>query len=187
MPRHICLFTVAVILFMATAASAFNHHRQGFALGVGLGVTPTARWETSFRAEEHVGFGVNGYIGYGWDAHNFLLFEVNSTRCGSEEVDWTDQGFIGPAWYHYFGRPGRSAFTMVGMGLYNFSSTYFGSLWNETRTRTNDPGPGMLLGGGYEFARHLQIGGYLGFGRTTGILGNYDHVHFSILVGAMGY
>ena len=187
MTRRLLLVLIAVMLFAATDALAFNHQRQGFALGVGLGVAPTVRWETSWRTEEHVGFGVNGYIGYGWDAHNILLFEINSTRCGSDEVDWADATFIGPTWYHYFGRPGRSAFTTVGLGVYTFSVTYFGSLWEETRTRINDPGPGMLLGGGYEFARHLLIGGYLGFGRTTGPLGNYDHVHFSILLGAIGY
>lgn len=182
------LFTfMAILLCAASTACAFNHHRKGFALGIGFGVTPEAGWETSFAREENTGFGFSGQIGYGWDAHNLLVLEVNSTRYGTVLGDWADQGYVGPVWYHYFGKPGHSTFTAAGIGLYTFSYTYWGSLWSETRTTSNVGGPGMLLGGGYEFARHLQIGGYLGFGRTTGDFGNYDHVHFSILVGAMGY
>jgi hypothetical protein len=84
------------------------------------------------------------------------------------------QGFSGPTWYQYIGDAGRSFFMNFGLGVYVSSIT---------DRKTNDPGFGMLLGCGYEFAKHWQIGGYYSWGHTKyGGSIDFSHYHFNILI-----
>jgi hypothetical protein len=179
--------TTIVAMLMAislvSTAAGFDGHRKGFVLGGGLGFAPVATWsvEESFightvfsEDETRAGVGINLLIGYAWDEQNMLVYEGNAVGYSSENYDQTvAQGFDGGAWYHYFGRPGKSAFTAGGLGLYGF---------NMEESDNHNSGFGMLLGGGYEFARHWQVGGYLSFGRTSVQGLDYKHSHLSVLV-----
>jgi hypothetical protein len=174
---------VLLVVLLASAASAFDGHRKGFVLGGGLGFTPLARWsvEESFLGhttyshhETKAGVGLNILIGYAWDAKNMIVYEGNATGFMTDIDDQSAaQGFDGAAWYHYFGPAGKSAFTVGGLGMYGFDL--------EHRDQ-NDPGFGMLLGGGYEFARHWQVGGYLSFGITSANDIDYHHATLNVLV-----
>jgi hypothetical protein len=88
------------------------------------------------------------------------------------------QNFDGAVWYHYFGLPGKSAFTATGLGIYSMKVEDYDA---------NDVGFGMLLGGGYEFARHWQFGGYLSFGKTSAGGWDYKHTHINVLISTVAF
>lgn len=181
---------VAVLLaiFLVSTATGFDGDRKGFVLGGGLGFAPVVKWsvEESFLGhtvlkidETRAGVGLNLLIGYAWDEKNMLVYEGNAVGYASEFGDQTiAQGFNGGSWYHYFGRPGKSAFTVGGLGLYSF---------DRENSDQHDPGFAILLGGGYEFARHWQVGGYLSFGATSAHGLDYKHSHLSVLVTGVAF
>jgi hypothetical protein len=107
-----------------------------------------------------------------------IVYEGNGAGYQSDIFDQTTQGFNGPAWYHYYGDMGKSAFTAVGLGLYTFDVEHLDA---------NDPSIGLLLGGGYEFAKHWQFGAYLSFGRTTSFGVDFNHATINVLVSGIAF
>lgn len=184
------VLSVVIGLVCISSSFGFNGQRQGFVLGGGLGIAPSSSWEGNVydvfamqivNADEHgVGLGLNFLIGYAWDEKNMIVYEGNVTGWTSDLfVDQSiAQGFNGGAWYHYFGVPGRSAFTTLGIGFYVFDVEDYDA---------NDVGGAILLGAGYEFAPHWQVGAYLGAGQTSDPGGDFDHAHFSILVSGVAF
>lgn len=191
------MFRIGVILGLATlliasTACGFDGNRKGFVLGGGLGVVPVAHWKVDADffginlpeiEEDRVGVGLHFVIGGAFDEHNMLVYEGNASGFKSELLDeGVGQGFNGAAWYHYFGDPGKTAFTTLGLGLYSF------------KVGDYDPtnaGGALLLGGGYEFSRHWQVGVYLTFGKTTDSVGplsaDFEHANLSILFSGIAY
>jgi len=169
----------------------FDGLRKGFVLGGGLGFSPVAKWSvdesipgfgTLKGDESKTGVGAQLLIGYAWDESNMIVWESNVTAYESEDWDETlGQGIGGASWYHYFGLPGKSAFTTVGLGVYIWDNSVLSDL------EEIDPGFGLLFGGGYEFARHWQVGGYLSFGKTSWVILDFEHVHFNILVSGVAF
>jgi hypothetical protein len=192
--RRVLVFLILVLFLAPVTARAFDGARKGFVLGGGLGLAPHSSWSLDFLnlhfEESQVGVGVNVVIGYAWDEMNMIVYEVNATGYNSDYFRasslWSDvlyrrsvsQGFSGAAWYHYFGPMGKSFFTTGGLGLYVFDVEGF---------ETNDPGVAVLLGGGYEFARHFQVGLYLGAGSTSSLGVDFNHSHINILVSAIAF
>lgn len=188
--KKILAVVFVLLTAMATSSFGFNGNRQGFVLGGGLGLAPTSRWEGNVydissgqivRADENgVGLGLNFIIGYAWDEYNMIVYEGNVTAWSSDLfIDQSiAQGFNGAAWYHYFSTAGRSAFTAAGLGFYVFDVGDYDA---------NDPKLGLLAGAGYEFARHWQVGGYIGIGQTSDPGGDWDHTHLSILVSGVAF
>jgi hypothetical protein len=189
MKKQFLTFTM-LLLALASSGLAFDGNRKGFVLGGGLGFAPVSKWEgyvfdlssmSVVKAdEESAGVGLNFIIGYAWDEHNMIVYEGNVTGWKSDlfRDQSIAQGFNGAAWYHYFGIPGRSAFTVGGLGFYVFDVEDYDA---------NDPKVGLLFGGGYEFARHWQVGGYIGLGQTEDPGGNFDHVHMNFLVSGVAF
>ena len=179
--RYQKLVLVAVLLLMAGSVSGFNGERRGFVLGGGIGFAPVAKWSVEDFDESKAGVAIHLVVGHAWNDFNMIVYEGNvagftvDSYSGEQTLS---QGFNGAAWYHYFGPSGKSAYTVAGLGLYVFDKDDFGA---------NDPGFGVLLGGGYEFSRHWQVGGYLSFGRTS--LGRYDynHTHISVLISTVAF
>jgi len=184
------IILTAMILGLVSSAFGFNGLRKGFVLGGGLGFAPTSSWKGDVidastlqivKADESkAGVGLNFIIGYAWDEQNMIVYEGNVTGWKSDLFgdQSISQGYNGAAWYHYFGTPGRSAFTTAGLGFYVFDVENYDA---------NDLGGAILLGAGYEFARHWQIGGYLGFGKTSDPGGDFEHAHFNILVSGVAF
>ncbi len=169
----VCLF---LIVLMSSTAFAFDGNRKGFVLGGGIGFSPQGKW--TFDAldydESGAGLAFHFIIGGGLNERNLLVYEGNVMAYTSDLFDQTiAQGFNGASWYHYFGNLGRSFFTTVGLGFYVFDVDEFDS---------NDPGFGMLLGGGYEFARHWQAGAYFSFGKTSDAGFDFTHHHINFLI-----
>jgi len=174
--KKVLLISLVLVLFIAGTSSAFNGQRRGFVLGGGAGLAPSCKFEHGSFDENKAGVGFQFIIGGAFDEKNMLVYEGNVVGFNSDAFDeGISQGFNGASWYHYFGRTGRSAFSTVGIGfeVMNVEDEYA------------DPGFGMLLGGGYEFARHWQVGVYIGFGSTTNP--DFDHSHISVLVSGIAF
>ena len=124
----------------------------------------------------------NFFLGYGWDEMNMVVVEANGTSFTSDYGDASIlQTFAGVSWYHYFAPPGKGFWTTVGLGTMNFDFELSGI------SGSNDPGIGILAGGGYEFARHFQAGVYLGWGKTSEPGLDYSHLNVSVAVNAVAF
>lgn len=135
--------------------------------------------------ENKVGVGVNLLIGYAWDEQNMIVYEGNITGYQSDVFvdNQVSQGFSGAAWYHYYGSMGSTFFSVLGIGVFTFDLDKFDA---------NDQGIGGLIGGGYEFSNHWQVGAYLSSGRTSTALKDFgfddwSHVQVSALVNVVAF
>jgi hypothetical protein len=94
------------------------------------------------------------------------------------------QGYIGPSWYRYSGRPGRALFLTIGYAGYRFLYRYGSS--NDLYGHGG--GVAQRIGGGYEFARHFQAGVYLSTGLTFDADGfTYEHFTANIMVSGVAF
>jgi len=185
---------VALILFFvcSTSAEAFNGSRKGLVAGGGIGHAVNSHWGKSETAvnENQGGVGLNFLVGYGLNTRNMLVFEMNITGYASE-AEWGTgafiglsnqsimQGFVGVNWYHYYPVTGLGEFfTSFGVGIYSF---------DVEGLDANTPGRGGLLGLGYVYRRHFQLGLYFGGGRSSAGSADFTHSHVNILVSAIAF
>ena len=185
---------VLLLLFSSvftTSTLAFDDQRKGFVLGAGFGLAPAVRWSTGGFNENGAGFGGNALIGYAWNDKNMIVLEGNGTVYNSDIFSANMfQEFLGPTWYHYFDTQGKSFFSAVGIGGYYFGlppfSSYIRISFNGGDLPPTPPsharGFGYLIGGGYEFTRHYQIGIYLSGGRTSERGSKYGNMHVMVLL-----
>lgn len=175
--KKVLLITVLCIL-VASSAWSFDNMRKGFVLGGGLGMAPSAKFSIDGFAGDvnKTGFGLNFLAGYGWDEFNMIVYEGNIAGYSENSINVT-QGFNGASWYHYFGPMGHSFYSTVGLGMYFFSIEQYSA----------SPGGAILLGGGYEFSDHWQVGAYLASGKTSDGPYDFKHTHFSILVSGVAF
>ncbi|KAA3635809.1 MAG: hypothetical protein DWP97_04035 [Calditrichaeota bacterium] len=175
--KKLTLVLVLVLLCVSTGYS-FDGMRKGFVLGGGLGFAPSATFEIDgFQGQlDNSGVGLNLVIGYAWDEFNMIVYEGNVAAYSVEGYD-ISQGFNGASWYHYFSEMGKSAYIVVGLGAYVFQVDQYDA----------DPGGALLLGGGYEFARHWQVGAYFSTGKTSESSLDFKHSHFNILVSGVAF
>ena len=191
------IITSLSLLTTFSAGLCGDDRRRGLVYGGGIGMAPLSDFTVDNRKESDWGLGINGLIGFGWDERNLFVFEINDAYRHSDYYSeigertgflWSGPGthgaqnilvgYLGFAWYHYFGPVGKSAFTSIGVGWYALSPSSLGP---------NDLGSGYLIGGGYEFAPHLQVGGYYSFGHTRDSWITLDHQQITILVTYIRY
>jgi len=184
----------ALILLVASSAYGFDGHRKGFVLSGGLGFAPVSKWSGDIGllsfAETGGGIGLNFVIGHAWNEQNMIVYEENGTFWSSDALNQSVfQAFSGAAWYHYFAINEQSSdwrndkyisgpFTALGLGIYSFDGENFSA---------NDPGIAVLVGGGFEFARHWQFGGYLSIGQTSDAGVDFSHYHLNFLVSGVAF
>lgn len=188
------LAVICLVIVLVSSASAFDGLRKGFVLGGGLGLGPLANTSIDGLAGEYkkTGLATNFLIGYAWDEQNMIVF-LRDAVLYSETIElvWMGnllfrdkisiiQGFTGAGYYHYFGPVGRSFYITGGLGFQDWSSLESG--WNSP-----DVGGALLLGGGYEFARHWQVHGSLSFGTTSDAFFEYDHTQMLFTVSAVAF
>jgi hypothetical protein len=191
MLRKALLLAIGAFAFSAVSVEAFDGVRKGFVIGGGLGIAANSHWEidNSNVSEDKPGLGLNLLIGYAWDEHNMIVYEGNVTGYSSDAASTVGgflglgdqtitQGFNGAAWYHYYGDQGKSLFTAVGLGVYVFDVQDFDA---------NDPGFGILLGLGYEFARHWQTAVYASAGKTTSGGFDFKHSHINVVMNVIAF
>ncbi len=186
------ILIIAICLLIPISSLAFDGKRKGFVFGGGFGFAPFSKWKSDItttdgspgtNSESKAGFALNFLIGGAFDEHNMLVYEGNFTGYNSDYFNQSlAQGFNGAAWYYYFGSAGKSVFTALGLGFYDFKV--------NGRNRP-DPGLAILLGAGYEFTRHWQVGGYLSLGKTSDNeyrnRADLKHSQFSFLVNAIAF
>ncbi|MBD3297495.1 MAG: outer membrane beta-barrel protein [candidate division Zixibacteria bacterium] len=191
---HRILFAGLLTVLLTTTANAFDGIRRGFVVGAGVGLTANAGWSADFsiipdQSDNTAGFGGAFLLGYAWDNQNMIVLEANGTRystdIGTREDVSVVQGFVGPAWYHYFGPTGTSMYTVVGAGAYIFQWEHDALGFSDE----NDPGPGVVVGGGYEFTDQLQVGISVGAGRTEESEAGtrFDHTHINVMLSYVVY
>lgn len=177
-----CIILTLVIIMIASSAWSFDGNRKGFVLGGGLGFSPTAKWESddfSFASETNAGLGAQLFLGYAWNEFNMIVYEGNLTSYTSDMLDMSlYQGFDGATWYHYFNPSGGTMYTIAGLGLYVFEG--------ENNVK-NDPGFAVMLGAGYEFSRHWQVGVYFSAGKTSDGPFDFTHNHLNVLVSGVAF
>ena len=118
-------------------------------------------------------------IGGAFDEKNMLVYEGNVIGYQSDLFDESiGQGFNGAAWYHYFSDPGKTPFTTLGLGLYYFKVGDFDA---------TDPKIALLVGGGYEFAKHWQTGVYFSFGQTEESGVDFEHWHLNFMISGIAF
>jgi hypothetical protein len=192
--KQLLIASLLMIVLLVSSASGFDGKRKGFVLGGGLGIAPvgssTLKISEIFLLEDigsprievdKAGSAANLFAGYAWDELNVIVLETNLIRYTSDSFykRRVIQGFIGPTWYHYLQPQGSSLFTSLGIGLYVFDIKGLGNI---------DPGLGLMVGAGYEFARHFQITSHLSYGKTSekaigsGKDVGIEHKHLSVLV-----
>lgn len=195
----------AITLMLGTATttsiSAFDGHRKGFVIGGGLGIVPVAHWSAGSGAtklhENVTTWGEHLLLGYGWNDRNILAVEANITPYYSEVFDASIiQGIACLSWYHYFGKPGRSLFAVGGVGATKMTENIGGRIridihFGEFEVTPDAPdaatGLGYLVGGGYEFIRHLQMAVYLIGGRPGEYGHHYGITHVAIMLSAFAF
>lgn len=186
MYRLIAITLVAVLL-LSVSSFAFDGNRKGFVLGGGLGLGAVGSWKvdvpifgTTIPVDESgTGVAVQFVIGGAFDEHNMLVYEGNVIGYQSDLFDESiGQGFNGAAWYHYFSDPGKTPFTTLGLGFYYFKVGDFDA---------TDPKIALLVGGGYEFAKHWQTGVYFSFGQTAESGIDFDHWHLNFIVSGIAF
>ena len=148
--KRFFVVTLVTVFWLVGTSWAFDGQRKGFVLGGGLGLAPDSKYALDAGSLGSLGFednapgiGLHLIIGGAFDEKNMLVYEGNVAGWSSElENDNISQGFNGAAWYHYFGKTGKTGFIAVGLGVYVFKAEDYDD---------NDPGFGMLLGGAMSF------------------------------------
>jgi len=152
------LFVLAMLLITTSQSFAIDGIRKGFVIGFGMGygsagnpVLKSNDVELSLN-----GFAGNMFAGYCWDNKNMLLWENIGVLKFSSDRNKGDvaKGFNGITWYHYYKPQARTFFTVVGAGEYVTDVDFYREDYRAT-------GIGVVLGGGYEFTKQVQLGVYL--------------------------
>jgi len=187
------------LVALVTSGYCTDDNRKGWVEGIGLGFAPVSRFtlpEGSNLSEDAPAFGYSLLLGYGWSEHDVTAFEFNGTvrnssyyseigehteyffESGLHGSQYIYQHLGGVTWYHYFGVPGKSFLTVVGVGLFNLGTKNLGS---------NESGLGTLAGLGHEFARHFQTVFYWTRGQSSDGWITMKHSQLSILVSWIRY
>lgn len=159
--NSICLViaTVIVASVISSTAFAFDGHRKGFVMGLGLGGSPSVHWSASK-------FGLSGtesswatgpLLGYSWNNANMLVLASDNYFSTENGEVYTTLLLRGVSWYHYYGATHRGFYTKFGIGHLYVGTKYFD---------IGGSGFGVVIGGGYEFSKHLQFG--VAFARGSG-------------------
>lgn len=178
------IFGVLVLsLLLVDTSWGFDGNRRGFVLGGGLGITHASLGSFTERGspssagvrrdpETNVGVGGQLLIGYGWNDRNMIVYEGTTSVYNNSRDRTVVRLYSGVSWYHYFSSPGQSVFTVAGTGIYaiNRSTNFVGTF------------RGLIIGGGYEFARHWQAGAYF-----SSSIHDLDELHVNILVSAVAF
>ncbi len=175
MKKSIIISVLSFFIIVSTSF-AFDGSRTGFVIGGGMGFGPYNSYKIGNNTESGNGLGANFLLGYAWNNKNMIVFEVNGNSYRINGLDASNSINIF-SWYHYFGETGKSFYSVASLGLYSF---YLEDL-------EFDPDYGYMIGCGYEFARHWQIGAYIsgGYSETNGE--DYNLLHVNILISTIAF
>lgn len=174
------------LMILAAQSFAFDGNRKGFVLGGGLGIGHAKVSVDVSGADDltNTGAAINFVIGYAWDEQNMIVFLRDGVIYSEKTIHGGSitlvQGFGGIGYYHYFGTAGKSGFITGGFGLQDWTSL-------DDDYESNDAGLGLLIGGGYEFTRHVQLYASLSFGKTSDPSFDYNHSQLMVTISAVAF
>lgn len=176
------LLALVILLICFDTGHAFDGKRKGFNLGVGLSATPYSKWRNinTDEQDEFQTWGLNGLIGYAFSEQNLLTYQGSFVlKIGDPErdIDGMDQGFDGLFWTHFYGDIGRSIYSTAGI---------IRPLARINRADYNS-GYGLAVGGGYEFAKQVQIGLIFALARSTDNNRDINHTMIHLTFTVVGY
>ncbi|MEZ4387133.1 MAG: hypothetical protein R3D98_06070 [Candidatus Krumholzibacteriia bacterium] len=156
-PRLLTLGLACTLLLTATWAQAFDDQRQGFALGLGVGlgsarrtIDATAGGLSASLSNDHGGFATALRLGGGLNDRWLLCYTSQVVFFSPDGSDVRFAQGIGAISALYFLQPqAPSLFFEAGLGQ--------GALVDVDRNES-DTGIGLLLGLGYEVSRHWEFG-----------------------------
>jgi hypothetical protein len=160
MLNNVLIALTIVVTILSGPIRAFDGNRKGFVLGGGLGIGPSTKLKLNDTYDKNdLGFAVNIVVGYAWNNKNIISLDYNANHFWPEMFgsDTAISVFISPVWYHYYGNGNQSLFSAFGLGRHGLGVKNYDSV----------RGLGFLLGGGYEFKRHFQVGIYYSGGNVT--------------------
>lgn len=181
-----------IILFVSTNTYAWDGQRQGFILGFGIGpgFTSFTQKIAIFESDRETKGAIMTDFKIGYAPHNFLEIYYTSkvSWFGLENVygnNVTIANGLGAAGVSYFFRPeAPSPFISGGLGFSTWATPF------EEGTETWS-GLGIFVGGGYEFARHWRVEGYLSWGKPThkkfGVEMSSNALSFMCTINVLGY
>jgi hypothetical protein len=179
--KWVILALTLALMLVPLSTYAFDGQRKGFVMGFGCGYSPWAKWSRDNPSLSETGQGLDMRIplGYAWSNQNMLVYEGAPTffKSNDDEHSCATQGVWGIRWYHYFAVPGRTWFLTLGVGRAVF-------IKDEEMLQN---GVGVVLGGGYEFTKHLQAGLYYAGGRCGIDDYHVRHHALSLVVTALVY
>ena len=149
------VITLTLAVICASSASGFDSRREGFVVGLGGGFSPATDFEPGNKGYYFI-------LDVGYAINQKLLITLEANALAYPETGTTGpRNFRGLVGYYYLGPQGKSFFATVGGGILKFSSV---------------TGPGLMVGGGYEFISHFQAGAYVILGRTSNDVFEKDHL-----------
>jgi hypothetical protein len=200
--KHSVWVLVGLVPLLAfTNAHAFDGQRRGFIIGIGAGISRTSftqdatfdyrghRKTVRSDREHKEGAATDFKIGYAWD-NSWAVYYTSKVSwfniqnaLGNEVTIANGLGAV--AVTHWLKPQAPSGFVAGGLGYSTWSLPF------EDHAPDTWFGPGLFVGGGYEFARHWSWEGYLAWGRPkdteSGI--EFSAKTFSIMlsVNVLGY
>jgi hypothetical protein len=164
-----------LLLCVTTEVDAFDGQRKGFILGGGAGLAHTSftqevsvdYWgyheSVESDRENKVGVATDFKIGYAWDNSWAIYYTSKVSWFGMENTYGKDvtiaSGQGAAAVTHWFKPQVPSWFVAGGLGYSTWSLPF------EDNAPDTWIGPGLFMGGGYEFSRHWSFEGYLAWGK----------------------
>ncbi len=180
--KHLRLLIVVLAVIAAGFPTyAFDGQRKGVVGGFGLGVAPVANWSHDELGIDETGssYAFRLFAGYAWNDRNMIVGDITSTARKSkvlnEYIIQTPESFL---WYHYFRPRSRTFYTVIGGGYMYLDGESCG---------LESDGWHITLGGGYEFAKQLQVGAYYVGGWTDREGMRFGHHLLTVLVTAVAY
>lgn len=182
---------IAAMLLSATPALAFDDYRQGFILSLGAGfhsITNDYKYnDYSYLTESTSGLATSFKIG-GGITDQFALYFVRNVSWFSSPVSdgirtWDATAAVGISGIgatYYFEPTAPSGYMLAAIGGADFSFPFESNVSNST-------GGAFMLGGGYEFDRHLMIEATLLATSVTNPTNSYNKMDSAALQVTLNY
>jgi hypothetical protein len=172
---------IAVVILIAgfivglapSRAAAFDGGRKGFVIGLGVGYGRTG-WGVN-----HSGLFTSFKIGYAPTDRVMILWHSSGTFFKGVSGEWKMDGVGGLSMQVYLSSAPRAAYVIAGGGYQNVMSF---------SAATNEIGPGVRAGFGYEFTKHLSVEAIVQHGfHKTGLATTSNPTSFGVTLNVLGF
>lgn len=173
--------TLIVVMTLIISGNISGNERSGSILGMGVSVSPVIKTNS---VNESNGFkeisGFSFCIGHAYNNRNVLFFMLDAVFPRHLKV----LGYIGPIYSHYFGSSKNPYYVIGGFGVQFAGWLKGGEMFTPPKFEL---GPGIRIGIGYEFVRHIQFDIIGGLGYTKHKSNSYTHSQLNLNLRILTY